>query len=354
MSNPSLAVEKPALISSADVLLKLQETFEESDTFAPLRLSQPKRPSKGNDQAFKIGHGGTLDPLAGGVLVVGIGRGTKHLQHFLACKKTYETVIAFGQSTDSYDCTGNVTGETEVGHVTRELVQEQLKSFCGQFRQIPPIYSALKVNGIKACEYAREGKELPRQLDSREVNVDECTVQDWYPYGHLHAENPSHFPPARGPSVRIRLVVSSGFYVRSFAHDLGIACRSSAHMASLLRTTQASYTIPDHVSDTELVMAITYADLDGGELVWAPKLRPQLESWVKLHPPPVGHVDGRNPACRRKTAEDKCNAPRQRFRGGWLAESKEERIKQQGGKYKGKWNQQKRVASRIQNETILL
>ncbi|KAF1946942.1 tRNA pseudouridine synthase B [Clathrospora elynae] len=330
-------VAKPAFVSSADVLQKLQSTFASSGTFAPLLQHQPKRTSKSDDQVFRMGHGGTLDPLAAGVLIVGIGRGTKQLQQYLACSKTYETVVIFGTSTDSYDCTGVITARANSEHITRELVEEKLAQFRGTIQQAPPVYSALKIDGIKACEYVRQGKELPRQLESREMHVDECTLIEWYDAGHHEFAWPGGDSPAPAPAVRIKLTVCSGFYVRSFAHDLGIACQSRSHMTSLLRTRQATFTVSDPPESLDLVTAITYADLDAGEDVWGAKLRPQLEGWIGANPLIQGHVNGRDENTRRKLAVEREFKPRQRFRGEWVAETKQERIKQQGGKYKGKW-----------------
>jgi tRNA pseudouridine55 synthase len=293
-----------------------------------------------------MGHGGTLDPLAAGVLIVGIGRGTKHLQKYLACTKTYETVVLFGWSTDTYDCTGSVTERANYHHVTKALVEAQLANFRGQVMQAPPIYSALKINGIKACEYARQGKELPRQLESRKMYVEECTLLEWYEGGQHSFNNFADEDLSQAPAARIQLNVCSGFYVRSFAHDLGISCSSQSHMASLTRTRQADYVAEEATESQERISAITYAELDAGESVWGAKLRPQLEAWVVANPVAIGHINGRDERLRRKIAEEKEKRPRQRFRGEWLAETKCERIKQQGGKYKGKWGR-KTVASDI-------
>ncbi|KAH6857370.1 tRNA pseudouridine synthase B [Alternaria rosae] len=331
------AVAKPAHVSSADVLLKLQSTFASSDTFEPLLKHQPKRTSKSSDQVFRLGHGGTLDPLASGVLIVGIGRGTKSLSQYLACTKTYETMVLFGVSTDSYDCTGTITEKADTSHVTRELVEEKLHNFRGTIQQVPPVYSALKINGIKACEYVRQGKELPRELESREMQVDECTLLGWCDFGQRTYCFPGETTSVPACAARIRLTVSSGFYVRSFAHDLGIACNTVSHMASLERTRQANFTVESSPLSSELVAAITYAELDAGESTWGPKLRPQLEKWVVANPVKLGHVNGREGSAKRKMAQEGEAKPRQRFRGEWVAETKKERIKQQGGKYKGKW-----------------
>lgn len=284
-----------------------------------------------------MGHGGTLDPLAAGVLIVGIGRGTKQLQKYLACTKCYETTVLFGASTDSYDCTGVVGERAHCAHVTRTLVEAKLALFRGAISQAPPIYSALKINGKKACEYAREGHELPRQLESRDMHVDECTLLDWYESGQHDFKYPGEEEPAAAPAARIRLTVCSGFYVRSFAHDLGIACQSRSHMVTLLRTRQATYTTHDPPDSSDLTTAITYVDLDDGEGVWGPKIRPQLEAWVLANPVATGHVNGRSEEARQRKAAEQGERPRQRFRGGFVADTKKERIKQQGGRYKGKW-----------------
>ncbi|KAF2653412.1 tRNA pseudouridine synthase B [Lophiostoma macrostomum CBS 122681] len=354
------AISKPPSISSATALHKLQTTFAPTHLFAPLLSSQPTRPSKDPSTPFKLGHGGTLDPLASGILIIGIGRGTKELGNYLACTKEYETVVCFGASTDSYDCTGVVTERAGHEHVTRRLVEEKLGLFRGLISQVPPVYSALKIDGVKACEYVRAGRELPRRLEGREMDVQECTLLDWYeagqhdfvwPESKSKSESESESEDggrrqAKGPAVRVRLVVSSGFYVRSFAHDLGVACQSRAFMAELVRTRQANFTLKQDLSthsaepeaSSELIPAVTYDMLDAGEDVWGPVLRPQLEKWVESNPVAMGHVDGRDASTRNLIASKKEIRPKQRFRGEWVAETKAERIKQQGGRYKGKWN----------------
>lgn len=316
--------------------MKLQATFASSTTFAPLLRTQPDRARKTEERVFKMGHGGTLDPLGSSILIVGIGRGTKHLQKYLACSKTYETVVLFGASTDTYDCTGTINERADYQHVSEELVEQQLAQFRGKIKQMPPIYSALKINGVKACDYARKGKELPRELESREMEVEECTLLEWYAGGQHKFNILNDESLAQAPAARIRLVVSSGFYVRSFAHDLGRACSSRSHMALLTRTRQANYTADDTTGSSDLLSAITCADLDAGEDVWGAKLRPQLEAWVAANPAATGHVNGRDQNVRRKLEEEKQLRPKQRFRGGWVADTKQGRIKQQGGKGKGK------------------
>jgi tRNA pseudouridine55 synthase len=278
-------------------------------------------------------------------LIVGIGRGTKSLSQYLACTKTYETVVLFGTSTDSYDCTGTVGERAECGQVTKEMVEEKLEGFKGTIRQMPPVYSALKINGMKAVEYVRQGLPLPRELESREMQVDECMLLDFYTVDEHTFHMPGEQESTTGPAVRVKLTVSSGFYVRSFAHDLGIACDSRSHMTSLLRTRQADFTICDPPEPPDLIPTLTYADLEAGEEVWGPKLRPQLEKWVEVNPLNLGHVNGRDESLKRKLAAERGGKPRQRFRGEWVADTKKERIKQQGGKFKGKWGLKKETVA---------
>ena len=337
-----------------------------SKTFAPLleatRLSEEQNRSRSKRRkidghsAFKIGHGGTLDPMATGVLIVGIGRGTKSLQNFLDGTKTYETVVLFGKSTDTYDIAGRIVANSDPTDITRAMVEEKLQAFRGEIQQAPPIYSALKIDGMKAYDYARLGKELPRQLASRKMTVSECTLVEWFSTGehdyrwpaeevssedkevleevidsseskdldhelkkspsaagvnapsakledakteirkkslsveekakmHTHEIVGLEEKPANAPAVRIRLTVSSGFYVRSFAHDLGIACGSYGIMAELARSKQAyfSTSVP---APNKLVSTIDHADLAKGEDVWGPKIRNVLEEWIANNPVP--------------------------------------------------------------------
>lgn len=131
----------------------------------------------------KMGHGGTLDPHATGVLILGIGAGTKQLPEFLNCTKSYEATMVFGVATDSYDVLGKVLSTGPYAHVTRELVENALKSFRGSIMQRPPIYSALRVQGKRLYEYAREGKEVPIEIQERPMTVSELEIMDWLPPG---------------------------------------------------------------------------------------------------------------------------------------------------------------------------
>ncbi|KAK2627232.1 hypothetical protein QTJ16_003198 [Diplocarpon rosae] len=193
----SAAVHKPSGISSAQALRDLQRHFNPSELFAPWmdgetekrQREAPNQRKRRRNKSIqvKIGHGGTLDPLATGVLITGVGSGTKALQDFLNCTKMYETVVLFGTSTDSYDRVGKVLKRAPYAHITREMVEEALEQFRGKFMQLPPLFSALKMNGKPLYEYAREGKQIPRQIERRPVEVLNLELVEWMEGGtHGH------------------------------------------------------------------------------------------------------------------------------------------------------------------------
>ncbi|KAL7270053.1 pseudouridine synthase pus4 [Rhizina undulata] len=190
-----LAINKPTGISSAQALRDLQGIFKASPIFADTLAGEKKRRDEESHNQkkkrrnkrieVKIGHGGTLDPMASGVLVTGIGAGTKHLQQFLSCTKSYEAVALFGCSTDTYDAVGKIIKRAPYKHITKEAVEQALGKFRGDIMQKPPIYSALHMNGKRLYEYAREGKELPIEIQARPVTcellelVDFTTDHEW-------------------------------------------------------------------------------------------------------------------------------------------------------------------------------
>lgn len=386
-------------MTSADVIRKLQHHFKPSTLFSPWleaeraerarnyareAKSQRKRRFNKNPKNMdvKLGHGGTLDPLATGVLVTGVGKGTKQLNEFLGCTKTYEAVVVFGVETDSYDRLGKIVRRAPCAHITREMVEEALEKFRGKIMQRPPIFSALKVKGKKLYEYAREGVVPPIEIQDRPVEVSNLELLEWHgpgehefkwpeeeapeeeksvaqellakdaslPEGASHTitiesakrkspeekeesqpkkqrvepseptpqqeqepeqqkepapeqeqeqekeqesepkleqqqkqeQEPEPKPEQKqpeqqtSPAVKITMTVSSGFYVRSLAHDLGKALNSCGLMAELVRTRQADFELgADKV--------LEYKDLDAGEEVWGPKVQRFLEEWEGRH-----------------------------------------------------------------------
>lgn len=388
-----------------------------------LSNSKPKHIEK---LKVKLGHGGTLDPMATGVLIVGVGKGTKCLQRFLECTKTYECVVLFGAATDSYDAVGKVVSKAGYEHVTKELVEEKLAQFRGKIMQKPSIFSALKVDGKKMYEYAREGKDIP-EVAARPVEVLEMELVEWLePGSHefvwpkeelggadmqgaekllgirkedakVHADTaakrgrkrsrtpesdqvegageqpkkprtdgepamsgalptedvptettvtdqpteetsteadihsflatddvePQTAEPTNGkssestssppqpPAARLRMTVTSGFYVRSLCHDLGLACSSLGLMSSLIRSRQGDYTLGANV--------LEFADLEAGPETWEPKIQKQLEEFMEKEGWEAEELEDEESWQAKKTesTEQRKNDDRDRsYRGG--------------------------------------
>ncbi|KAF2396799.1 pseudouridine synthase [Trichodelitschia bisporula] len=275
-----MAINKPPSITSAQLLRDLQPLLSRSPLFAPLLAretaknhNEPRTKARHRRDRkalqVKLGHGGTLDPLATGVLILGVGAGTKALGGFLQCTKRYECVVLFGAATDTYDVLGKTVARAPAGHVTRGAVEEALKRFRGEIMQQPPVFSALRVNGKRMYEYAREGGEIPT-LPERPVRVEELEFSNIA--GSVPADVPntteaSSAPDAQTagpPAARLTMTVSSGFYVRSLCHDVGRAVGSLGTMASLVRTQQGDFELGKNV--------LEWADFEAGEDTWGPKV----------------------------------------------------------------------------------
>ena len=175
----------------------------------------------------RIGHGGTLDPMATGVLPVFVGRATRAVEFFEHAEKTYETVLRLGITTDTEDMTGTVLTEENVSF-TEEQLQETLAAFRGEILQVPPMYSALKVNGQKLCDLARKGKTVARQ--PRPITIHELTLVE-------RGEN----------TLRLRVCCSKGTYIRTLCKDIGEKLGCGGCMESLRRVAAGEYTIDEAV-----------------------------------------------------------------------------------------------------------
>lgn len=370
------AIHKPLGISSAQVLRDLQRHFNPSKLFAPaLAAERSKREAEPHSERkrrsfrkrgpveVKIGHGGTLDPEATGVLIAGVGKGTKSLQSFLECTKAYECTVLFGAATDTYDAAGKVVARKDYAHITEEKVKEALAEFRGKIMQKPPIYSALRIDGKRLYDYAREGLELPRPIEKRPVEVKSLEMVEWMEGGkhdfkwptqeadmsektaagklmdlgpsvittpHIEVAEAESSPERKRkredslddavqetpdskrqrddpnapkmsgalsegdatatqleaiteqqdssnsksvgpPAARITMTVTSGFYVRSFCHDLGATLGSYGLMSSLVRTRQADFELGKNVFE--------YNELAKGEEVWGPQIEAMLDDW---------------------------------------------------------------------------
>lgn len=199
----------------------------------------------------KVGHAGTLDPRASGVLVLCLGPATRISEYLSSSNKTYRANIRFGESTETYDAEGArkiFSGELP----TTVQIESALDTFRGQIQQVPPPYSAIKIQGRKAYELARAGK--PVELDPRTVTVFELTTLDYQP-----------------PDLSIRVECSAGTYIRSLAHDLGTALSTGAHLVALRRLRAGPFGIEEAAS-----LATLEAAMERGE--WQSWLRPASEA----------------------------------------------------------------------------
>ena len=204
-------VDKPQDWTSQDVTARLRRVFN----------------------TRRIGHGGTLDPMATGVLPVFVGRATRGVEFFEHAEKTYETVLQLGLTTDTEDITGTVLSETEAS-VTDEQIAQTLEAFRGEILQIPPMYSALKVNGQKLYDLARKGKVVERQ--PRPVTIRELTLLE-------RGEN----------TLRLLVRCSKGTYIRTLCKDIGEKLGCGGCMQQLRRVAAGEYTIEEAVPLQELL-----------------------------------------------------------------------------------------------------
>lgn len=194
----------------------------------------------------RVGHGGTLDPFASGVLVVGVGReSTRRLEQILkGVDKEYLATLKLGETTSTGDPEGEITSIAEVDKVaalTEEDVKKVLKRFIGEIEQVPPAYSALKIKGVPAYKLARQGQKL--SLPSRKVVVKELELLEFLPHPSTKGE---------GPLLKIRAVVSSGTYIRSLAEGIGRALGVGAYLQELVRIRVGEFRIKDSQSLEDL------------------------------------------------------------------------------------------------------
>ena len=200
-------IDKPLEWTSTDVVRKIKYALQH-------RLGYKK---------IKIGHAGTLDPLATGVLIVCIGKATKMVNELQAEEKEYIADIELGATTPSYDLEHPIDKRYPTEHITREMIEQALRDLTGERLQAPPIYSAKKVEGVRAYECARAGEEV--ELKKALINIYEMEI--------LSLEM---------PHLKVRVRCSKGTYIRSLAHEIGQALDSGAHLTGLRRTRSGGFT----------------------------------------------------------------------------------------------------------------
>lgn len=180
---------------------------------------------------IKVGHAGTLDPLATGLLIICTGKATKEISKLQAEVKEYTGTITLGASRPSYDLETEIDHHYPTKHITPEAIATVTKSFIGKILQQPPVFSALKKDGKRLYEYAREGEEI--DIPSREIEIFEFNT------------DPSGFP-----DITFRVVCSKGTYIRSLAHDFGKSLDSGAYLSALRRTKSGDFNVDNAIAPT--------------------------------------------------------------------------------------------------------
>lgn len=201
ISGHTLLIDKPLGWTSFDVVKRVRGVLT--------RRYKVKR--------FKVGHAGTLDPLASGVMLVCTGRSTKLIDTLQAGVKEYVATMALGATTPSFDLETSIDATYPTEHITRQLVEDTLKNFIGRIEQIPPAFSAVKVDGKRAYKMARQGKTP--ELKPKVLQIDELQLLSFSP-----------------TEIKVRVVCSKGTYIRALARDIGAALGSGAHLTALRRT----------------------------------------------------------------------------------------------------------------------
>lgn len=212
-----LPVNKPYGWTSADVVRKIKSALRHV-----------------GHNKIKIGHAGTLDPLATGVLIVCIGKATKRAESLQAEQKEYVCEVELGATTPCFDMEHPIDYRFPFEHITEVMVKDTLASFVGEQDQVPPIFSAKSINGKRAYEYAREGEQVEMRVSTINIYGIELLRFDL-------------------PKVEVRLSCSKGTYIRSFARDLGVLLSSGGYLTSLCRTKSGSYSVEECYTMDEIM-----------------------------------------------------------------------------------------------------
>lgn len=178
---------------------------------------------------IKVGHAGTLDPLASGLMIICTGKATKKINQYRDLDKEYYATFHFGETTPSYDLETEINYRYPVEHITREFVEKVLHGFRGEQKQVPPIHSAKLIKGKRAYEFARQGKSV--KIEPVDIIIREAELIS---YGI--------------PDIRVRIICSKGTYIRAFARDLGSALKSGCYLSALERSSIGPYKLQDAFS----------------------------------------------------------------------------------------------------------
>ncbi|GAA4115959.1 tRNA pseudouridine(55) synthase TruB [Aquimarina addita] len=208
-----LLIDKPLQWTSFQVVNKLRWCIRKQFTI----------------KKIKVGHAGTLDPLATGLLIICTGKFTKRIQEFMGQSKEYIGTITLGATTPSYDLESEINETFAIDHITEEGIQKATEQFIGEIDQFPPVFSALKKDGKRLYEYARNGEAVA--ITSRKILIEEFEITR-----------------IQLPEVDFRVVCGKGTYIRSLAHDFGKVLKSGAHLSTLRRTKIGSFSVTDAIT----------------------------------------------------------------------------------------------------------
>lgn len=225
------SLESDELVSGALLLVDKPKDWTSFDAVNKIKNLVRR---KYNLKKFKIGHSGTLDPMATGLLVVCTGAWTKQLHHLQGLDKKYSGEITLGVETDTYDAEGKVVFTKEVPSLTIETLTTLIQKFIGDIQQLPPAYSAIKKDGKPLYELARAGKEV--KLEPRNVTVHSIKIIDY-----------------QDSKITLEVHSGSGFYVRSLAHDMGVILGCGAHLSALQRIAVGEYMLDEALSMDEII-----------------------------------------------------------------------------------------------------
>jgi tRNA pseudouridine55 synthase len=228
------SLESGELVSGALLLVDKPQGWTSFDAVNKIKNLVRR---KYNLKKFKIGHSGTLDPMATGLLVVCTGAWTKQLHHLQGLDKKYSGEITLGIETDTYDAEGKVVFTKEVPSITIASLESLFQNFIGDIQQLPPAFSAIKKDGKPLYELARAGKEV--KLEPRNVTVHSIKIIEF-----------------NSPKITLEVHSGSGFYVRSLAHDIGGMIGCGAHLSALRRTSIGSYTLDDSMTMESIATAL--------------------------------------------------------------------------------------------------
>lgn len=212
-------IDKPIGVTSMDVVRKIRKEINSK----------------------KIGHGGTLDPLATGVLPIAIGNATRLLEYVLNYSKTYVAEIEIGKTSNTYDSEGDFSNQKSYDHITKSMIDVELNNFKGIINQTPPIFSAIKKDGVRMYQLARKGIDV--KIPSRQVEIKALELKKFNP-----------------PYLTIKINCSKGFYVRSFAHELGDKIGTGAYLKSLNRIASGDMSIENSVPLNFLIEQLKHKD----------------------------------------------------------------------------------------------